>query len=390
MDAKKTLHKLFLNNSFSDTFHVRFWDGEVISYGEGKPLFTIFFNTPIPTKDFIIDPFLALGEGYMSNKVDVQGNLQDVFESLYNNNNSFLNGGNKYLKLRRTLPNTIVNSKNNVCHHYDVGNDFYQLWLDDTMTYSCGYFKYPDESLDEAQKNKIEHILKKLCIKEGHTLLDIGCGWGDLGITAAKHYKAKTLCITLSSEQLAGVQERIETENLKDLVEVRLADYRELNNLEFDRVVSVGMLEHVGKMHLPEYFSAVNRLLKPGGLSMLHTITRNQEKDINTWLNKYIFPGGYIPTVNELHQHMSEVNFYLLDAESLRRHYAKTLEHWSDNFENALPEIRKIKDETFIRMWRLYLNASAASFNCGKIDLHQLLFTKGINNDLPWTREYMY
>lgn len=390
MDAKKTLHKLFLNNSFSDTFHVRFWDGEIVSYGGGKPNFTIIFYSPIPTKDFIIDPLLALGEGYMTNKVDVEGNLQEVFESLYNNNNSFINGGNKYLKLRRTLPNSIINSKNNVCHHYDVGNDFYRLWLDDTMTYSCGYFMYPDESLAEAQKNKIEHILKKLCIKEGQTLLDIGCGWGDLGITAAKQYKAKTLCITLSSEQLAGVQERIETENINDLVEVRFADYRELNNLEFDRVVSVGMLEHVGKMHLPEYFSAVNRLLKPGGLSMLHTITRIQEKDINTWLNKYIFPGGYIPTVSELLHHMSEVNFYLLDAESLRRHYAKTLEHWSNNFADGLPEIRKIKDETFIRMWRLYLNASAASFNCGKIDLHQLLFTKGINNDLPWTREYMY
>lgn len=390
MDAKKTLHKLFLNNSFSDTFEVRFWDGEVAPYGEGEPRFAIVFNAPIPTKDFIIDPFLALGEGYMTKKVDVEGKLLDVFESLYHNNKSFLNGGNKYLKLRKNLPNTITNSQKNACHHYDVGNNFYQLWLDDSMTYSCGYFKHPEESLAQAQKNKIEHILKKLCISEGQTLLDIGCGWGDLALTAAKKYKVKTLCITLSSKQLLGVQQKIKDENLNDLVDVQLADYRELKNIEFDRIVSVGMLEHVGKEHLSDYFGAVNGLLASGGVSMLHCITRIQEREINTWLNKYIFPGGYIPTLSELLQQMSDVNFYLLDAESLRRHYGRTLEHWSNNFENALPEIRKFKDETFIRMWHLYLNASAASFNYGKIDIHQLLFTKGPNNNLPWTREYMY
>ncbi|KUO62548.1 MAG: SAM-dependent methyltransferase [Gracilibacter sp. BRH_c7a] len=390
MDAKKALHKIILNNSFSDAFEVRFWDGEIISYGEEKPKFRIVFNTPILSKDLIKDPFLALGEGYMTKKIDIEGSLQQTLESLYNNNASFLNSSNRYLKLRKTLANTIKSSKNNVCHHYDVGNDFYQLWLDETMTYSCGYFKSPADSLAQAQKNKVEHILKKLCIKEGQTLLDIGCGWGDLVITAAKEYKVKALGITLSSEQLAKVKERIETQNLNDLVDVQLADYRELKSMKFDRIVSVGMLEHVGKECLSDYFNAVNRLLKSGGVSILHCITRLQEKEMNTWLNKYIFPGGYIPTVQELLLHLSDIGFYLIDAESLRRHYAKTVEHWSSNFEDVLSEISKIKDETFIRMWRLYLNASAASFNCGKIDIYQFLFTKGLTNELPWTREYMY
>jgi len=390
VDAKKALHKIILNNSFSDAFEVRFWDGEIISYGEEKPKFRIVFNTPILSKDLIKDPFLALGEGYMTKKIDIEGSLQQTLESLYNNNASFLNSSNRYLKLRKTLANTIKSSKNNVCHHYDVGNDFYQLWLDETMTYSCGYFKSPADSLAQAQKNKVEHILKKLCIKEGQTLLDIGCGWGDLVITAAKEYKVKALGITLSSEQLAKVKERIETQNLNDLVDVQLADYRELKSMKFDRIVSVGMLEHVGKECLSDYFNAVNRLLKSGGVSILHCITRLQEKEMNTWLNKYIFPGGYIPTVQELLLHLSDIGFYLIDAESLRRHYAKTVEHWSSNFEDVLSEISKIKDETFIRMWRLYLNASAASFNCGKIDIYQFLFTKGLTNELPWTREYMY
>ena len=199
--------------------------------------------------------------------------------------------------------------------------------------------------------------------------------------------------ITLSSEQFAKVNERIKEEGLSDLVEVQLLDYREIKNRTFDRIVSVGMIEHVGKDHLSEYFSEVNNLLTQGGLSMVHGITGIEEYEdggTNSWIDKYIFPGGYIPSVKKLVSYMESEKFYLTDIESLRRHYGKTLEHWAINFENALPEISKTKDETFIRMWRLYLNSCAASFNCGNLDLHQFLFTKEINNELPWTREYIY
>lgn len=390
MIADKIFYKTLFKTLFSDSCDIRFWDGEIEHYGEGESKFQIILNEPIPKADIIRDPSLAFGEGYMAKKVDIEGSVQKVIESLYNNKESFLRNGNKYVHLIKMISNNIKNSKENIKYHYDIGNDFYKLWLDDTLSYSCGYFKSPKDSLTEAQKNKIDHILKKLALKEGQTLLDIGCGWGELIITAAKKYKVKAMGITLSSEQQAKVKERISNEGLNDLVDVQIIDYRELKNIKFDRVVSVGMIEHVGKEYLSEYFSTVNNLLNEGGLSMLHCITGIKEGGTNTWIDKYIFPGGYIPAVKELIIHMAEQNLYLNDLESLRRHYGRTLEHWARNFENALPKISATKDETFIRMWRLYLNSCAASFNCGNIDIHQFLFTKGINNQLPWTRKYMY
>ncbi|QUN37901.1 class I SAM-dependent methyltransferase [Clostridium beijerinckii] len=386
----KIFYKTLFKNLFSDTFELKLWDGSSEIYGEGNPEFKIIFNEPIPKADIIKDPSLTFGEAYMTKKIDIEGSIQKVIESLYNNQESFLSNSDKYANLLRMATNSIKNSKKNIEFHYDIGNDFYKLWLDDTMTYSCGYFKSKSDSLTQAQKNKVEHILKKLNLKEGETLLDIGCGWGELIISAAKKYKVKAMGITLSSEQLAKVKERIKSEGLEDLLEVELVDYRELKNRTFDKIVSVGMLEHVGQDHLAEYFSNVNNLLNDKGVSLLHCITSTEVGGNNTWIDKYIFPGGYVPAVRELINCMSDEKFTLIDAENLRLHYGRTLEHWAKNFENALPEIRKTKDETFIRMWRLYLNACAASFNSGNISIHQFVFNKGVNNDLPWTREYMY
>ncbi|NOW08004.1 SAM-dependent methyltransferase [Clostridium beijerinckii] len=390
MIIDKIFYRTLFKNLFSDTFELKLWDGSSEIYGEGNPEFKIIFNEPIPKADIIKDPSLTFGEAYMTKKIDIEGSIQKVIESLYNNQESFLSNSDKYANLLRMATNSIKNSKKNIEFHYDIGNDFYKLWLDDTMTYSCGYFKSKSDSLTQAQKNKVEHILKKLNLKEGETLLDIGCGWGELIISAAKKYKVKAMGITLSSEQLAKVKERIKNEGLEDLLEVELVDYRELKNRTFDKIVSVGMLEHVGQDHLAEYFSNVNNLLNDKGVSLLHCITSTEVGGNNTWIDKYIFPGGYVPAVRELINCMSDEKFTLIDAENLRLHYGRTLEHWAKNFENALPEIRKTKDETFIRMWRLYLNACAASFNSGNISIHQFVFNKGVNNDLPWTREYMY
>ncbi|GEA32732.1 SAM-dependent methyltransferase [Clostridium diolis] len=390
MIIDKIFYKTLFKNLFSDTFELKLWDGSSEIYGEGNPEFKIIFNEPIPKADIIKDPSLTFGEAYMTKKIDIEGSIQKVIESLYNNQESFLSNSDKYANLLRMATNSIKNSKKNIEFHYDIGNDFYKLWLDDTMTYSCGYFKSKSDSLTQAQKNKVDHILKKLNLKEGETLLDIGCGWGELIISAAKKYKVKAMGITLSSEQLAKVKERIKSEGLEDLIEVELVDYRELKNRTFDKIVSVGMLEHVGQDHLAEYFSNVNNLLNDKGVSLLHCITSTEVGGNNTWIDKYIFPGGYVPAVRELINCMSDEKFTLIDAENLRLHYGRTLEHWAKNFENALPEISKTKDETFIRMWRLYLNACAASFNSGNISIHQFVFNKGVNNDLPWTREYMY
>ncbi|MCB2353621.1 cyclopropane-fatty-acyl-phospholipid synthase family protein [Clostridium estertheticum] len=386
----KLFYKTLLKSMFSDPFEIRFWDGDEEKYGEGESKFKIILNEPIPKGDIINNPSIALGEGYMTKKLEVVGSVQSVIESLYNNKESFLKKSAKYQHLIKKIKNSIKRSKDNIEFHYDIGNDFYKLWLDDTMSYSCGYFKNDTDSLYQAQINKINHILKKLNLKEGQTLLDIGCGWGELIITAAKQYKVKAIGITLSEEQFEKVNERIKAEGLEDLVEVKLEDYRELKNLKFDRIVSIGMLEHVGLDNLSEYFHVVNSLLNDKGLSLVHCITGINEGGTNTWIDKYIFPGGHVPAIKTIISDIAEQNFELIDIESLRRHYGKTLEHWAGNFENALPVIEKSKDEMFIRMWRLYLNSCAASFNCGNINLHQILFAKGVNNDLPLTREYLY
>jgi len=386
----KLFYKTLLKGMFSDPFEIKFWDGSEEKHGEGESKFKIILNEQIPKSDIINNPSIALGEGYMSKDLDVEGSVQSVIESLYNNKESFLKKSAKYQKLIKKMKSSIKRSKDNIEFHYDIGNDFYKLWLDDTMSYSCGYFKNDTESLYQAQINKIDHILKKLNLKEGQILLDIGCGWGELIITAAKQYKVKAVGITLSEEQFEKTNERIKAEGLEDLVEVKLEDYRELKNLSFDRIVSIGMLEHVGLDNLSEYFHVVNSLLKEKGLSLVHCITGINEGGTNTWIDKYIFPGGHVPAIKTIISDIAEQDFELIDIESLRRHYGKTLELWAENFENALPIIEKSKDETFIRMWRLYLNSCAASFNCGNINLHQILFAKGVNNDLPLTREYLY
>jgi len=385
----KLFYRTLFKGIFSNTFEIKFWDGSVEKFGDGDSDFQLIFNEKISKGDVINDPSITLGEAYMTKKLEIKGNVQFVIESLYNNKESFLNKSEKYEKLIKKFKSSIKRSKDNIKFHYDIGNDFYKLWLDNSMNYSCGYFKNVTDTLDEAQNNKTNHILTKLNLKEGQTLLDIGCGWGELIIRAAKQYKVKAVGVTLSLEQLQKANERIKAEGLEDLVEVKLQDYREIKNMSFDRIVSVGMLEHVGLENLSEYFNIVNDLLKDKGLSLIHCITAVNEGGNNTWIDKYIFPGGHVPAIKTIISDIAELELELIDVESLRRHYGKTLEHWAKNFENALPIIEKTKDETFIRMWRLYLNACAASFNCGNINVHQILFAKGVNNGLPLTRDYM-
>ena len=389
MLADKLFYKTLLKNMFSDPFEIKFLDGSEEKYGEGISKFKVIFNEQILKGDIINNPSVTFGEAYMTKKIDIEGRLQSVVESLYNNKESFLKKSAKYQNLIRKIKSSIKKNKDNIEFHYDIGNDFYKLWLDRGMNYSCGYFNNDTDSLNEAQSNKINHILTKLNLEQGQSLLDIGCGWGELIIRAAKQYKVRAIGITLSKEQFQKVNERIKAEGLENLVEVKLQDYREIKNISFDRIVSIGMLEHVGEENLPEYFNIINNLLKDKGLSLIHCITGVNEGGNNTWIDKYIFPGGHVPAIKNIITYIAEQEFELLDVESLRRHYAKTLEHWAENFEKTLPIIEKSKDETFIRMWRLYLNSCAASFNCGNVNLHQILFAKGVNNDLPLTRDYM-
>lgn len=387
---EKTFYKELLKNSFNIPLKVTYWDQKTEQYGTGDPDIHITIHKPIPIKSIMNNASLALGEAYMNKTIEIDGSIEKLILAAYQSRNSFLY--NK--KFKQFMP-THTHSKNDdeefVQDHYDIGNDFYKLWLDDTMTYSCAYFEKPDDTLKQAQINKVHHILKKLNPQPGKTLVDIGCGWGTLMLTAAQEYHLKVTGITLSEEQYEYVVQKIKDLKLTDCAEVKLVDYREIKDQKWDYVVSVGMFEHVGHEDLPEYFRDVAQMLVDGGTALIHGITRQGSGALNAWIDKWIFPGGYIPGLTENIDNILNAGLQLSDMEMLRRHYQRTLEIWEQNFQAHRAEVTQMMDERFSRMWELYLQACAASFASGNIDVVQYLISKGPSGtNLPMTRDYVY
>lgn len=378
----------FLSRFTDHPFLVKFKDS-VHQIGEGEPAFTVEFKKAIPVSKLLNSTSLALGEAYMDGDLIVEGNLYQALDHFLGQMGKFSADEHALKKLIFTSSSR-KNQEKEVTSHYDIGNDFYKLWLDETMSYSCAYFKNPDDTLYQAQVNKVDYILQKLHLQEGMSLLDIGCGWGFLLIEAAKKYKVHGTGITLSHEQEKEFQKRIRDEGLEDYLQVIRMDYRDLpkSGMTFDRVVSVGMVEHVGRDNYKLFIDCVNEVMKDGGLFLLHFISALKEHPGDPWIKKYIFPGGMVPSLREMISHMSEDGFHTLDVENLRLHYNRTLLCWEKNFREHLDEISTMFDGRFIRMWDLYLSACAATFHNGIIDLHQILASKGINNDIPMVRWY--
>ena len=378
--------KSYLENIILVSFQIEAGD-EIARIGNGEPEFTVKMNKELQKKDLVTSTSLALGEAYMRGDIDVDRDLFEVLDLFLGQMGKFSTDKSALQKIINTSRSK-KNQKKEVQSHYDIGNDFYRLWLDETMSYSCAYFKSDEDSLYQAQVNKAEHILDKLQLKEGMTLLDIGCGWGFLLKLAAKKYGVKGVGITLSEGQCSQFQKDIQEEGLSDQLEARLMDYRDLekSGMQFDRVVSVGMIEHVGRGNYGLFLQNVEKVLKPGGLFLLHYISALREHEGDAWVKKYIFPGGVIPSLREIVNLMPDYNFYTLDIESLRRHYSKTLLCWRENFLKHKDEIEAQKGTEFTRMWELYLAACAATFHNGIIDLHQILMSKGVNNDIPMLR----
>jgi len=391
---KKLFHNFFQLMQKS-SFEVRYWDGTEKKYGQEKPNFKIIFHDKIPETKLLQDISIAFGEAYMDGVIDFDGNFQQIIEAAYQGGSSLLEKkAFKEIKgfFRPRKGVSIKQQEKYIHHHYDLGNDFYALWLDETMSYSCAYFTSPEDSLYQAQLNKIDYTLKKLQLHSGERILDIGSGWGWLVIRAAQQYGVEAVGITLSREQYGKTKERIEELGLTGQVDVRLMDYRDLakSGEKFDKVVSVGMVEHVGHANLSKYFAAIHNLLVPQGLSLLHSITGLIEGPCNKWITKHVFPGGYIPSIRELIWFLPDYDFHLLDVESLRLHYAQTLDQWAKNFERHVDFILEKHGERFVRMWRLYLNACAASFRSTGLNVHQIVFSKGLNNNLEMTRSFLY
>ena len=393
---KTTLHKLLTQLSLADPdtpFVARYWTGESETYGEGVPAFILHLRSAEAVRRILRDSSLGFAEAYMAGNVEVEGNLQallkfvsapvhDAFHLSFKEMAGLLMSA--YL-----TRNTIAGAKQNVARHYDLGNDFYRLWLDKSMTYTCAYFRAPNDTLDEAQRNKHEHLCHKLRLQPGQTLVDIGCGWGAMLFYAAEHYDVNTVGYTVSQQQYEWVQEEIERRSLQGRVTVRLQDYRQAEG-QFDRFVSIGMFEQVGKTFIPTFFKAVKRLLKPGGTGVLHTIGQRRSLPNHPWIEKYIFPGGYLPTLPEMIEAMNALDLNAHDVEDLRLHYGETLGHWYARFQQHLPTVTQLYGPEFVRMWTLYLNGAAAQFRYGETHLYQIAFVYGRDNTLPRTREYLY
>ncbi len=379
---------LFLKKFDQYPFCVKI-SGKEYQIGDGEPEFTVNFKKPVSLTSLITSTSLALGEAYMDGDLEIEGNLYYALDHFLGQMDRF---SIDELALKKLMfPSTgKKNQQKEVQSHYDIGNDFYKLWLDKTMSYSCGYFLHEDDSLYQAQVNKVDYILKKLYLKKGMSLLDIGCGWGFLLIEAAKKYGVHGMGITLSQEQYKEFQKRIGEEHLGQLLTVELMDYRDIPKCgqKFDRIVSVGMVEHVGRDNYQLFMDCARETLKPGGLFLLHFISALKEHTGDQWIKKYIFPGGVVPSLREMLSCAAEDGFHTMDVENLRLHYNRTLLCWERNYKEHIGEVRKMFDERFVRMWDLYLSACAATFHNGVIDIHQALFTKGINNELPTVRWY--
>ncbi|MDO5294481.1 MAG: cyclopropane-fatty-acyl-phospholipid synthase family protein [bacterium] len=376
----------YLGNIIPVSFNLS-QDGEIVKIGKDEPEFTVTLHKDIPKDELLTSTSLALGEAYMRGDIELDHDLYEVL-------NKFMGQMDKFSSNKSALKKLIFTSKSKknqakeVTSHYDIGNDFYSLWLDQSMSYSCGYFKKDSDTLYDAQVNKVEHTLEKLHLKEGMTLLDVGCGWGFLLKYAAKKYHIKGTGITLSKEQYKKFSEDIKAEGLDNVLEVKLMDYRDLpkSGLMFDRIVSVGMMEHVGRGNYELFLDCMKSVLKPKGLFLLHYISALQEFPGDAWIKRYIFPGGVIPSLREIINIMGDKRLYTLDVESLRRHYNRTLLCWRSNFLEHREQIVQMEGEEFARMWEVYLSACAATFNNGIIDVHQILMSNGVNNNLPMTR----
>lgn len=342
----------------------------------------------------ILDPELHWGDLYCAGRVKFEGDLATFMQEIYRG----ISGKGKVGWLRKTVLwighrrifNSFDKAKENIYHHYDIGNEFYKLWLDkEEMQYSCAYFPRENMSLEDAQVAKLHHICRKLELKPGDTVVEAGCGWGGLARFMAKHYGVKVTAYNISKEQVKYARQRALEEGLADRVEYVLDDYRKIKG-QFDAFVSVGMLEHVAKRDYEELGEVINRCLKPEGRGLMHAIGRIISGPMNAWVERRIFPGACPPTLSEMMQIFEPNELAVTDVENLRLHYSQTLTMWAERFNTHKEQITAMMDESFFKAWGLYLNGSKAAFNVGELQLFQVVFSQAENNQLPWSRHHIY
>ncbi|AIL64373.1 C17 cyclopropane fatty acid synthase CfaB [Pseudomonas alkylphenolica] len=376
---------------------LKLWDGHEFDLGP-KPQVTIVVKDPQLISQFTHPSLEELGAAFVEGKLELEGTIGEVIRVCDELSEALL---------KHEVDDQPVRSEHDketdaaaISYHYDLSNDFYQLWLDRDMAYSCAYFKTEQDTLEQAQQNKFEHLCRKLRLQKGDYLLDVGCGWGGLSRFAAREFGAKVLGITLSKEQLKLGRQRVKDEGLQNQVKLQILDYRDIpQDGRFDKVVSVGMFEHVGHANLALYSERLFGAVREGGLVMNHGITakhvdgRPVGRGAGSFIGRYVFPHGELPHLSMIAASISHAGLEIVDVESLRLHYARTLKHWSDRLESQLQAASTLVPERALRIWRLYLAGCSYAFAKGWINLHQILAVKPYadgHHDLPLTREDLY
>lgn len=370
---------------------IELWDGEVICVCNVSDPIRVTIQTRRALVGLLLSPSLSFGDGYTRNEITVHSDLTRFCEHLEiaARQTPLWFDNHVWRLLHWLIPNTRSASKHHIHRHYDLGNDFYRLWLDETMTYTCAYFSDPTLDLASAQKAKFDHVARKLHLKPGDHVVEAGCGWGEMARHFAREYGVTVRAYNISYEQVVYARNRARMEGLANQVEFVEDDWRGIDG-QFDAFISVGMLEHVGPENYRKLGDVIHRCLKPTGLALLHTIGRNSARPVDRWTEKRIFPGSCPPSLRQMMTIFEAHDFSVLDVENLRLHYARTLEFWRDNFESRATEVEQMFDANFVRMWRLYLNGSVASFRTGGLQLFQIVFTHGQNNEIPSTRADLY
>lgn len=377
---------------------VTYPDGRVEIYEGAEPGLDIAITLHDPSlpRRIVISPEMGVSEGYVDGHLtilndDLEGFLSLAIANMAARGDTLVHRpmtALRYLGRRATQFNPIKRSRANVAHHYDLSGALYDLFLDEDRQYSCAYFPRPDMTLEEAQEAKKAHIARKLVLKPGMRVLDIGCGWGGMGLTLAREHGAKVVGVTLSKEQHKIAVQRAKDEGLEDRADFRLMDYRDVSG-HFDRIVSIGMFEHVGVPQYRTYFRKIHDLLTPDGVALVHTIGRAKPPGVTSpWILKYIFPGGYIPSLSEMARAVEDSALIETDVEIWRLHYAETLHHWHERFMVNIDKARALYDERFCRMWRYYLLACEYTFRLDRQVVFQMQLTKA-QDAVPLTRDYM-
>lgn len=394
LPVDRWLLRRLLNIMGDPPLEIKLWNGESITTAPQPSAARILIKRRSTLWRVISNPGLNFGDAYSAGDIEVEGDLIRFLELTYNSGTDL---ERRWGMLRRAVDRmgrgtrtaSLRTARENIHRHYDIGNDFYRLWLDEDMVYTCAYYPTPEAGLEEAQQGKMHHVCRKLRLAPGETVIEAGCGWGSLARFMARHYGVKVKAMNISHEQIVYAREAARREGLDDRVEFIEDDYRNIRG-SCDVFVSVGMLEHVGRDNYGALGTVIDRCLHKRGRGLLHSIGRNRPCAMNSWIDRRIFPGAYPPALAEMVGILEPWNFAVIDIENIRLHYARTLMHWLERYERHFTRVVEMYDMNFARAWRLYLAGSIAAFTSGALQLFQMVFTRSGLNDVPWTRAHLY